>query len=117
MYTDHIDYLMFFKDSVRGLQPGAPVEFGVFAGTVSKSAILCADNASDIAMITVFGTDSYRARAAENGSLAKMRDVVEHLGELLKRGLRGSLKPETRSLALYVDLDFYPNTPAITGIP
>ncbi|MFW8120994.1 paraquat-inducible protein B, partial [Klebsiella pneumoniae] len=27
LYTDHIDYLMFFKDSVRGLQPGAPVEF------------------------------------------------------------------------------------------
>ena len=35
----------------------------------------------------------------------------------MKRGLRGSLK--TGNLvtgALYVDLDFYPNTPAITGI-
>lgn len=37
LYTDHIDYLMFFKDSVRGLQPGAPVEFrGIRLGTVSK---------------------------------------------------------------------------------
>ncbi len=37
LYTDHIDYLMFFKDSVRGLQPGAPLEFrGIRLGTVSK---------------------------------------------------------------------------------
>ncbi|MEQ5072312.1 MlaD family protein, partial [Providencia rettgeri] len=37
LYTEHIDYLMFFKDSVRGLQPGAPVEFrGIRLGTVSK---------------------------------------------------------------------------------
>ncbi|WP_301405550.1 MlaD family protein, partial [Enterococcus entomosocium] len=37
LYTDHVDYLMFFKDSIRGLQPGAPVEFrGIRLGTVSK---------------------------------------------------------------------------------
>ena len=30
--------------------------------------------------------------------LGENADVVEHLGELLKRGLRGSLKPETWSL-------------------
>src|SRR5699024_9689803 len=37
LYTDHIDYLMFFKDSIRGLQPGAPVEFrGIRLGTVAQ---------------------------------------------------------------------------------
>ena len=25
VFTQHIDYVMFFKDSIRGLQPGAPV--------------------------------------------------------------------------------------------
>ena len=29
LYTEHVDYLMFFKDSIRGLQPGAPVASGV----------------------------------------------------------------------------------------
>ncbi len=49
LYTDHIDYLMFFKDSVRGLQPGAPVEFrGILAWYRKQSAILCAEYASDI---------------------------------------------------------------------
>ena len=37
LFTEHIDYLMFFKDSIRGLQPGAPLEFrGIRLGTVSK---------------------------------------------------------------------------------
>jgi paraquat-inducible protein B len=31
LYTEHIDYLMFFKDSIRGLQPGARSNFAVFA--------------------------------------------------------------------------------------
>ena len=30
LYTDHIDYLMFFKDSVRGLQPGRQLSSAVF---------------------------------------------------------------------------------------
>ncbi len=38
---------MFFKDSVRGLQPGAPVEFrGIRLGTVGTGAVLCAGPAS-----------------------------------------------------------------------
>ncbi|WP_164172244.1 MlaD family protein, partial [Streptococcus pneumoniae] len=37
VFTQHIDYVLFFKDSVRGLQPGAPVEFrGIRLGTVGK---------------------------------------------------------------------------------
>lgn len=37
LYTDHVDYLLFFNDSIRGLQPGAPVEFrGIRLGTVGQ---------------------------------------------------------------------------------
>jgi paraquat-inducible protein B len=31
LYTEHIDYLMFFKDSIRGLQPARRSNFAVFA--------------------------------------------------------------------------------------
>ncbi len=53
----------------------------------------------------------------ERLKMQRNADVVEHLGELLKRGftrIAENRKPVTG--ALYVDLDFYPNTPAITGI-
>lgn len=49
--------------------------------------------------------------------LGENADVAAHLAELLKRGLRASLK--TGNLvtgALYVDLDFYPKAPPITGL-
>lgn len=111
LYTDHIDYLMFFKDSVRGLQPGAPVEFrGIRLGTVSKVPFFAPNMRQTfnddyrIPVLIRIEPERLKMQLGENA------DVVEHLGELLKRGLRGSLK--TGNLvtgALYVDLDFYPN--------
>ncbi len=48
LYTDHIDYLMFFKDSVRGLQRSSGRVPGYSLGYRKQSAILCAEYASDI---------------------------------------------------------------------
>lgn len=118
LYTDHIDYLMFFKDSIRGLQPGAPLEFrGIRLGTVSKVPFFAPN------MRQVFNND-YRIPVLVRieperlkAQLGEQTDVGAHLAELLKRGLRGSLK--TGNLvtgALYVDLDFYPKEPPLTGI-
>ncbi|EKW1656638.1 intermembrane transport protein PqiB [Citrobacter freundii] len=118
LYTDHIDYLMFFKDSIRGLQPGAPLEFrGIRLGTVSKVPFFSPN------MRQVFNND-YRIPVLVRieperlkAQLGEDTDVGAHLAELLKRGLRASL--ETGNLvtgALYVDLDFYPKEPPITGV-
>lgn len=118
LYTDHIDYLMIFKDSIRGLQPGAPLEFrGIRLGTVSKVPFFSPN------MRQVFNND-YRIPVLVRieperlkAQLGEDTDVGAHLEQLLKRGLRGSLK--TGNLvtgALYVDLDFYPKEPPITGV-
>ena len=118
LFTEHIDYLMFFKDSIRGLQPGAPLEFrGIRLGTVSKVPFFAPN------MRQVFNND-YRIPVLVRieperlkAQLGEDTDVGAHLAELLKRGLRGSLK--TGNLvtgALYVDLDFYPKEPPLTGI-
>ncbi|MCT7057323.1 MlaD family protein, partial [Salmonella enterica] len=89
LYTDHIDYLMFFKDSVRGLQPGAPLEFrGIRLGTVSKVPFFASN------MRQVFN-DDYRIPVLVRieperlkAQLGENADVGAHLTELLKRGLR-----------------------------
>ena len=118
LYTDHIDYLMFFKDSIRGLQPGAPLEFrGIRLGTVSKVPFFSPN------MRQVFNND-YRIPVLVRieperlkAQLGEDTDVGAHLEQLLKRGLRASLK--TGNLvtgALYVDLDFYPKEPPISGV-
>lgn len=118
LYTEHIDYLMFFKDSIRGLQPGAPVEFrGIRLGTVSKVPFFAPNMRQAL-------NDDYRIPILVRieperiaNQLGEDPDLTSHLNELLKRGLRGSLK--TGNLvtgALYVDLDFYNNVPPVTGI-
>ncbi|WP_312948904.1 intermembrane transport protein PqiB [Superficieibacter sp.] len=118
LYTDHIDYLMFFKDSIRGLQPGAPVEFrGIRLGTVGEVPFFVPGLRQAL-------NDDYRIpvliriepeRVASQ--LGENPDLGSHLSDLLKRGLRGSLK--TGNLvtgALYVDMDFYPKATPVTGM-
>lgn len=111
IYTQHIDYVMFFKDSVRGLQPGAPVEFrGIRLGTVGKVPFFIPGLHQRI-------NDDYRIpvqiRLEPERLINQLGntnpDLRQHINDLMDKGLRGSLK--TGNLvtgALYVDLDFYP---------
>lgn len=118
LYTEHVNYLMFFKDSVRGLQPGAPVEFrGIRLGTVAKVPYfvpgLRQTLTSDYRIPVMIQIEPERLAAQFGDS----PDVRGHLPALIERGLRGALK--TGNLvtgALYVDLDFYPKEPAVEKV-
>lgn len=115
LYTQHIDYLMFFKDSIRGLQPGAPVEFrGIRLGTVEKVPYFTPEmrqKLNDDYRIPILIRIEPERIANQFGGDA---DVDGHLTELMKRGLRAALKTgNIVTGALYVDLDFYPKAPAI----
>lgn len=114
VFTQHIDYVMFFKDSIRGLQPGAPVEFrGIRLGTVGKVPFFIPGLKQNI-------NDDYRIPVEVRieperliNQLGADPDIRKHIDDLMNRGLRGSLK--TGNLvtgALYIDLDFYPKAPA-----
>ncbi|HFK5718677.1 TPA: intermembrane transport protein PqiB [Enterobacter asburiae] len=118
LYTDHIDFLMFFKDSVRGLQPGAPVEFrGIRLGTVGQVPFF-------VPGLSQMLDDDYRIPVLIRieperllNQIGENQDIATHISQLMDRGLRGSLK--TGNLvtgALYVDMDFYPKAPPISGI-
>ncbi|AXF62540.1 MCE family protein [Leclercia sp. W6] len=118
LYTDHIDYLMFFKDSVRGLQPGAPVEFrGIRLGTVGKVPFFAPGMRQVL-------DDDYRIPVLIRieperliNQVGDTPDIAQHIDGLMKRGLRGSLK--TGNLvtgALYVDMDFFPKEPPLKEI-
>lgn len=118
LYTEHVDYLMFFKDSIRGLQPGAPVEFrGIRLGTVAKVPYFvpglrqALNDDYRIPVLVRIEPERLEMQMGEDAGLAS------HLPELLQKGLRASLK--TGNLvtgALYVDLDFYPKAEPISGL-
>ncbi|HGH3370996.1 TPA: intermembrane transport protein PqiB [Kluyvera cryocrescens] len=118
LYTQHIDYLMFFKDSVRGLQVGAPVEFrGIRLGTVAQvpyfSNRLHQALSSDYRIPVKIQIEPERLAT----QFGESPDIRGHLPALIERGLRGSLK--TGNLvtgALYIDLDFYPKEPTVSNV-
>jgi paraquat-inducible protein B len=111
LYTEHVDYLVFFSESIRGLQPGAPVEFrGIRLGTVGQVPFYKEgmrqqlDNDYRIPVLIRIEPERF------NQEVGKGFDVVQHLKDAEARGIRASLKSANLLTgALYIDLDFYPN--------
>ncbi|TNV21681.1 intermembrane transport protein PqiB [Buttiauxella sp. B2] len=118
LYTKHIDYLMFFKDSVRGLQPGAPIEFrGIRLGTVARVPFFTPGMRQalndDFRIPVLIRIEPERLQ----NMVGETTDIQMALDALLKRGLRASMKTgNIVTGALYIDLDFYPKAPPITGM-
>lgn len=117
LYTNHIDFLMFFTDSIRGLQAGAPVEFrGIRLGTVAEAPFMTGgvnqalNNDYRVPVLIRIEPDRFIKR------LGADFDLEQHLQDGKKRGLRASLKTgNLLSGSLYIDLDFYDNVPAYKG--
>ncbi len=117
LYTNHTDYAMFFSDSVRGLQPGASVEFrGVRLGTVEQvpySKFGWArqiDSGYSIPVLIRIEPERFNKLVGKNFNMdVEMQAALQH-------GLRASLKSANLLTgSLYVDLDFYPNAKPWTG--
>jgi len=117
LYTEHIDFLMFFTDSVRGLQAGAPVEFrGIRLGTVAQVPFFLPGVTQDlhtnyqVPVLISIEPDRFIKGMGKNFNLE------QRLHEGKKRGLRATLKTGNLiSGALYIDLDFYENTTPYKG--
>ncbi|CAI1164615.1 paraquat-inducible protein B [Serratia quinivorans] len=117
LYTVHKDYLMFFSDSVRGLQPGAPVEFrGIRLGTVAqvpffKEGIEHRLN-NDYRIPVLIHIEPERLKK----QLGQDFDFDSSLKDAESRGIRASLKSANLLTgSLYIDLDFNPQDKAWDG--
>jgi paraquat-inducible protein B len=112
-YDHSMEYVMEFSQSLRGLLPGAPVEYrGIPIGTVKRimSTEVMADmNATRGAPIPVLiSIEPGRVKLPDTAaSVALMKKNVD---DSVTAGLRGSL--ETGNLltgSLFISIDYYPN--------
>ncbi len=116
--VDH--YVLRFKQSVRGLQVGAPVEFrGVLVGEVTRIGIevdpqtLAFEQPVDIN----FYPDRLRARMMSGKMLPEPKTPEERLArtrQFIERGFRAQLR--TGNLLTgqaYVAVDMFPNAPKV----
>lgn len=117
LYSEHKDFLLFFNDSIRGLQKGAPVEFrGIRLGTVAEVPFTMPgiaqslNNDYRIPVLIRIEPDRFQKQ------LGKDFDFEQHLKDGISHGLRASLKSANLLTgSLYVDLDFYNNVKPATG--
>lgn len=109
-YPIHKDYLLFFSDSVRGLQPGAPVEFrGIRLGTVAQVPFYKKDiqqhltNNYRIPVLIRIEPDYFRKQVGDSF------EFKNNPKDAAKYGICASLKSANMLTGvLYIDLDFYP---------
>ncbi len=107
LYNEFVEYLLFFDESVRGLKPGAPVEYrGVRVGTVTSVPFFFSiDKPFEVSLqqgIPVL-IRIEAGRLYENLTLKQLR---QELDKAVQRGMHAALK--TGNLltgALYIDLD------------
>ncbi|NLS56336.1 intermembrane transport protein PqiB [Hafnia alvei] len=110
LYTEHKSVLMFFSDSIRGLQAGAPVEFrGIRLGTVAEAPYFVTglsqklDSDYQIPVLVNIEPGRIQQKLGDNFN------VEQHLFSGVGEGLRASLKSANLLTgSLYIDLDFYP---------
>ncbi|WP_461534896.1 intermembrane transport protein PqiB [Spongorhabdus nitratireducens] len=104
------NYLLLVDASVRGLQPGATVEFrGIQVGVVRRIAIdlisegMDETNSAIPVLVTI-----QPGRMAPDGEQLSMTEMNKYIASSVKAGLRASLKSgNLLTGSLYVDLDYY----------
>jgi paraquat-inducible protein B len=114
LYTRKITYVLYFDESVRGLDIGAPVEFrGVRVGTVRDLKAEFDTRTNQIRIPVLIDIEPDRVpRADGNEQTPTLEETKQRIDRLVERGIRAQLR--TGNLLTgkrFVALDFYPNTP------
>ena len=111
-------YQLIFKDSVRGLAPGAPVEFrGIPIGTVSDISAQIDLKTFEFSAPVTISLDPRRlgVKVLDLGPGSNLESMRRRLIDaLVAHGVRAQLK--TGNLltgAVYVSLDFFPGSPPV----
>ncbi len=106
--------LMYFNQSLRGLSPGAPVDFrGVVIGEVKSIGVEFdrAEREFRMPVLVQVYPDRLRRRAGESGTESRATQQ-ERLRFLAEKGLRAQLRNGNLLTGqVYVALDFFPKAP------
>ena len=116
-FSHQREFVLFFEDSVKGLNIGAPVDFrGVNIGTVKDIRIDL--NKKDFSLRIPVFIEIDPERISTGGTVSEIRKLVEtkerktFLQLLINRGLKAQLAMQSLVTGqLGIHLDFYPDKP------
>lgn len=111
-FQDSQKYVLFFENSVKGLNVGSSVVWrGVKVGSVTDVILLVDPESLTIYTPVILEIKAERIQLKGGGP--KGKDPYEGMKKMIERGLRARLTMESLVTGqLMVDLDFYPDKPA-----
>lgn len=106
-------FAMVFKESVRGLSLGAPVDFrGLTVGEVSGVQVAHDARSKEVNMLVEMRIYPERLRSRVVGAVPDPKEYSAILNEMVAHGLRAQLKSGNLLTGqLFVALDFFHNVP------
>lgn len=114
LFSNDINYVLYFDGSVSGLSIGAPVVFrGVPLGNVTKISLVA--NARDEGVTIPVYIRIDEGSIVRLGNKSELSDAMreEIIRRMVQRGLRARLQLQSLITGQYrVELDFFPDTPA-----
>lgn len=116
-FTERLQYVMYFKGSVKGLNKGAPVMFrGVKVGSVSEIQLIF--NPDDFSVNIPVIVEIEPERFMATGAVDKVINIIKakkypDIQPLIERGLKAQLQMQSIVTGqLLINLDFNPDKPA-----
>jgi len=111
LLTDHSNFVLHFKGSVKGLNIGTPVSFrGVNIGTVTDIQLVVDEEETDIRIPVIIEIDNTKFIRSGTGKPRVEND--DSMAELIAAGLRAQLQLQSLLTGqLFIQIDFFPNTP------
>ena len=114
LFSNDLEYVLYFDGSVSGLTTGAPVVFrGVPMGSVTRINLVANARDSNVT-IPVYVRIDERSFVRASGSASPSESIQQEIiRRMVQRGLRGRLQLQSLITGQYrVELDFYPATAA-----
>ncbi len=107
--------MLFFKDSVKGLNVGAPVVFlGVQIGEVKDISVIQDPLKSSFYIQVIVELTSGKIKQSLTKETSGPKETYEYCNQLIKQGLRAELGLQSVVTGqLQIELDFYPKEKAI----
>ncbi len=112
LFSNDVEYVLYFDGSVSGLSMGAPVVFrGVPMGSVTQISLVANARDSNVTIPVTIRIDE-RSFIRSSGRVLSESAQQEIIRRMVERGLRARLQLQSLITGQYrVELDFFPDTP------
>ncbi len=113
LFSNDVEYVLYFDGSVSGLSIGAPVVFrGVPMGSVTQISLVANPRDSNVTIPVLIRIDE-KSFVRSSGTGISESFQQEIIRRMVQRGLRARLQLQSLITGQYrVELDFYPDAPA-----